>query len=82
MQNLINQKGIEETIQFIENQHKVLDEAKTTLQNYLNYTKNGKFDLSEEGTVDERIKKIETVLDKYKEISTRRIEKEYRRNDE
>ena len=74
MQNLINHKGIEETIQFIEKQHQYLDEAKTELENYLNYTKQGKFDLSEEGTIDERIKKIESVLDKYEEISTRRIE--------
>ena len=34
MQNLINHKGIEETIQFIESQHQVLDKAKTELQNY------------------------------------------------
>ena len=72
MQNLINHKGIEETIQFIEKQHQYLDEAKTQLETYLNYTKPGKFDLSEEGTVDERIKKIENVLDKYDEIAKRR----------
>ena len=72
MQKLIDYKGIEETIQFIESQHELLDKTKTQLENYLNYTKNGKFDLSEEGTVDERIKKIENVLDKYDEIVKRR----------
>ena len=72
MQKLINYKGIEETIRFIESQHELLDKTKTQLENYLNYTKNGNFDLSEEGTVDERIKKIENVLDKYDEIVNRR----------
>ena len=74
MQNLLNQKGIEETIQFIENQHQYLDETKKELENYLQFTKEGKFDLSTEGTIKEQIKRYESVLDKYEEILKRRIE--------
>ena len=72
MQNLINLKGIEETIQFIDKQHQYLDEAKKQLEDYVNYVKNGKFDLNEEGTIDQRIGKIASVLDKYDEVIERR----------
>ena len=74
MQNLLNIKGIEETIQFIENQHQYLDQAKKELEDYLQFTKEGKFDLSTEGTIKEQIKRYESVLDKYEEISKRRVE--------
>ena len=39
MQNLIKTKEIEETIQFIENQHQYLDEEKTQITWHLNYVK-------------------------------------------
>ena len=74
MQNLLNTKGIEETIQFIENQHQYLDQTKKELEDYLQFTKEGKFDLSTEGTIKEQIKRYESVLDKYEEISKRRVE--------
>ena len=72
MQNLIKIKEVEETIQFIEKQHQDLDLVKKELQEFINYVKNAKFDLSDEGTVDQRITKITTVLDKYDEVIERR----------
>ena len=72
MQKIIDYKGIEEIIQFIEQQYKVLDDTKTQLQDYLNNTKNGNFDLNEQGSAEEKIKKIETLYDKFDEIVQRR----------
>ena len=73
MQNLLNQKRIEETIQFIENQHQYLDEAKKELVDYVNYIKERKFEWNEQGSVDDKIKEIRNVLDKFGEVVSRRI---------
>ena len=68
MQNLINIKGIEETIQFIENQYQYLDQVKKELVDYVNYVKEGKFEWNEQGSVDDKITKLSCMLDKYGEV--------------
>ena len=51
-----------------------LNETKKELGDYVTFLKQGNYDLSENGTIDEQIKRYETVLDKYDEISNRRVE--------
>ena len=67
MQNLINNKGIEETIQFIEKQQRQLDEIKRELVDYLNYVKERKFEWNEEGSVDEEKRLFYVAVTRAKE---------------
>ena len=74
MHSLINHKGIEETIQFIEKQQQSLDEIKKELVDYINYVKERKFEWNENGSVDDQILQMNNVLDKYGEVISRRSE--------
>ena len=74
MHSLINHKGIEETIQFIEKQQQSLDEIKKELVDYINYVKERKFEWNENGSVDDQILQMNNVLDKYGEVISRRNE--------
>ena len=58
MQKLINNKGIDETIQFIEQQQTQLDQIKKDLIDYNNFIKERKFEWNEQGSVDDKITKI------------------------
>ena len=74
MLKLIDQKGIEEIIGYVNDVQPQLNETKKELGDYVTFLKQGNYDLSENGTIDEQIKRYETVLDKYDEISSRRKE--------
>ena len=73
MLKLIDQKGIEEIIGYVNDVQPQLNETKKELGDYVTFLKQGNYDLSENGTIDEQIKRYETVLDKYDEISNRRM---------
>ena len=72
MLKVIDQQGIQNIIQYITTIQPILNKTKTELENYINFLKQGNYDLSSNGTVDDQIKRCLTVLDKYDEIVNRR----------
>ena len=72
---LTNQRGIEEIIGYIETIQPLLNKTKDELRGYLEYLRQGGFEMKTDGfDIKGQIKVYENVLDKYNEVVKRRVE--------
>ena len=73
MQATNNLQQFEKIIQYIEKQQSFLEETKTELNKFFAYVKDVKVDITNMTTPDEKIKHLETELDKYEDMSSQVI---------
>ena len=74
MLKYINHQGIEEIINFVNGIQSTLIESTKELTTYVNIMKEKNYDLSDDGVIDDKIKRYENVLDNFDEIMNRRAE--------
>ena len=63
MLKVIDQQGIQNIIQYITTIQPILNQTKTELENYINFLKQGNYDLSSNGTVDDQINRFMQCLE-------------------